>query len=744
MLPRSRSKTSSQSPTRPLSRKGSPPNAWLRPLGVLIALALWTAAARAQAPVSRPETITEPAQLSELAAQGRFVQILQILRSHLLPETDPLVRSLLADLERHQHHQQERNTKRQEALSAALAQIDKAVQENNLDLAMRALIDAHGLSDDPAGFLSQPRCAALIDQARQAASQAQEAGDWLEALNLYRYLNILFEETGEYAPYVRLCERHVRLLRMYDPQELQRLLIEQAERLGRDKVEPPALGSETWQEQLEGIRPAMLTQALGRAARQHISSPGYQSLMLAALDALVTLAQTPQLSRPFPTLAQPERRQAFLDQIQQLRDHVRQQRYFDSFDTARTIERVLAINRASLDLPEPVLIYEMADGALSALDEFSSIIWPREVEDLRRTTQGRFFGVGILISRKNGRLIVVSPLEGTPAQRAGIKAGDTIVSVDGQSTAGWSLDQAVRRITGPEGTLVRLTIERAGHDQLLEFELRRAEITIESVRGWQHKPGGGWDYWIDPAARIGYVRLTQFLPQTAADLDTAVNAMDSTGGLNGLILDLRFNPGGLLSAAVDVTNRFLRQGAIVATVEANGRVREEYRARPDHTYRDFPLVILINEGSASASEIVAGALQDWGRATVVGWRSFGKGSVQDLFVLENERAYLKLTTQYYRLPKGRIIHRLPQARTWGIEPDLPVRMTAEQIVEVLEFREKADVLRDDTPDSQITPIPPANEILEKGLDPQLEAALLMLKTRLVAQQLTLARQAPHP
>jgi len=254
------------------------------------------------------------------------------------------------------------------------------------------------------------------------------------------------------------------------------------------------------------------------------------------------------------------------------------------------------------------------------------------------------------------------------------------------------------------------------------------------------KTDNEWDYYIDRANRIGYVRLTQFVPQSADDLDLAVEQMRQGHGLAALILDLRFNPGGLLRQAVEVANRFIPEGRIVSIVNANRQQRSELRAWPDKAYQKMELVILVNRTSASASEIVAGAIQDYGRATVIGTRSYGKGSVQDVYPLNRNRAYLKLTTQYYMLPGKRIIHREPNATSWGIDPDLVVQATDQQVIETLELRREADVLyagnrNADTTSEHVTP----RSILDKGIDPQLEAALLVLKTRLLADRIRMAQ-----
>ena len=211
--------------------------------------------------------------------------------------------------------------------------------------------------------------------------------------------------------------------------------------------------------------------------------------------------------------------------------------------------------------------------------------------------------------------------------------------------------------------------------------LTRKTIHIQTIKGWQRQ-GDHWDWMIDPANDIAYIRMTSFTQDTPDELHQALSEIDKAGG-RGLILDLRFNPGGYLKAAISVADEFLRQGRIVST---KGRQQPESAsdATKDGAFQDGQLVVLVNDFSASAAEIVSGALKDWHRATIVGTRSFGKGSVQNLIPIRNDRAYLKLTTAYYYLPNGTCLHRTPDSKTWGVEPDVKVPMTPEQMRKWLE------------------------------------------------------------
>ena len=729
----------------------------------LVLMGAWVVAAQAPAAVEALQPVHAPARievLPALAESGRFEEVLETLRSDTRLTTDHApATALLEALEQHQKHQLARLEKNQTAYNQALEKMTQALEEGKVEEGMLALIDAHSLTLDAAATLNLPAAITLIEKTEQAAQKAREEGQWLDALSLYRLLDTLFDQSQKYRSQVRTNERHIRILRLYVPEELKKQFVARATRLNKDNLDPPSFGMETWEQQLTGVDMTMLEAALARTSSQHVSHAGYRPLLVGALDGLLALAQTPQVAATFPGMAQAEKVRRFQQAVSDLRLRIATQNNISGSDMRRMLEQVSALNRDTLDLPDPVLAYEMGDGALANMDEFSSILWPREKEELTRTTRGKFFGVGIMIgmrtdpATKTPRITVVSPLANTPARKAGIKPGDIIATVDGQPTTGWTIDQAVRTITGPEGTTVILGIDRPNVQGRLFMPLLRSEIPIESVRGWDRKSqsSGDWEYFIDPVNRIGYIRLSQFVPQSASDLDAAINQMEQSGPIQGLILDLRYDPGGLLSAAVEVTNRFIRQGTIVSTVRGDGKENERYQARPERTHRGFPMVVLINEGSASASEIVAGALQDHRRATIVGQRSFGKGSVQDLFILGMGKAFLKVTTQYYKLPKGRIIHRQPGSSEWGIEPDLAVKVTPQQAVDALEYRMDLDVLRDEE-DAMTTaseapkekPAPSAVQILAQGMDPQLEAALLVLQTRIVSQQMLSVARRTEP
>ena len=300
------------------------------------------------------------------------------------------------------------------------------------------------------------------------------------------------------------------------------------------------------------------------------------------------------------------------------------------------------------------LIEKAINGMVDSLDPHSSFMPPEAYEDLQVETKGEFGGIGIVITKRDGRLTVVSPIEGTPAYKAGVHAQDIIIKIDGERTKDMMLWEAVKMMRGEPGTAVEITVFRKGASNALEFSLERAIIPLDSVRYLTLKPG------------YGYLWVTNFRENTENEVKDALAALEKENSpMQGLIVDLRDNPGGLLEQAVKVSDIFLEEGKIVS-IKGRTAEGEDFSAHPDSTKRDYPIVILINGGSASAAEIVAGALQDNGRALVLGTTSFGKGSVQTVKPLRDGFA-LKYTIARYYTPSGRSI----QAE--GIHPDLVVK-----------------------------------------------------------------------
>jgi carboxyl-terminal processing protease len=332
------------------------------------------------------------------------------------------------------------------------------------------------------------------------------------------------------------------------------------------------------------------------------------------------------------------------------------------------------------------------DGIVASLDPHSAFLDADEYRAMRVSTSGHYSGVGLEVAQRDGRVVVVAPIAGSPAERAGVRAGDQLLAIDGETLAPGVLDEAIERMRGQAGSTVRLAIGREGEPEPLQFELERSDVQVGTVRA-SRLPGGA----------LGYVRITHFNDATPRDLRIQLSGLQTTGPLHGLVLDLRGNPGGVLESAVGVADDFLESGVIVRAEGRAAGARFEHSATAGDLVRDAPVVVLMDHGTASGAEIVAGALRDHGRATLMGERTFGKGSVQTVIPLRDGQA-LKLTTSRYFTPSGVSIHER------GLEPDVLL----------------ADALR-----TGPTAAEPAD-------DPAVQAALQYLRDRSLGTQVALA------
>ncbi len=350
----------------------------------------------------------------------------------------------------------------------------------------------------------------------------------------------------------------------------------------------------------------------------------------------------------------------------------------DFYNEVSRLNKVLSeVNRKYVEDVNPTELTDAAlNGIRNILDPHTTVFSPKDYESLKVSMEGKFGGVGITISLRDNILTVISPLSGTPAFRLGIRAGDRIRKIDGKDTKGLSLDEAVNKLRGKIGTDVTVSIEREGVPDLMDFTITRAEIIVHAV-----------PYYGMVSKDIGYIKLATFSDKTTSDVENALKVLQKRG-MKKIILDMRYNPGGLLNQAIEISELFLKQGNLIVSTRGRTQKTESHARKNGIVKPDVPMVVLLNQGSASAAEIVSGALQDWDRALIIGKTSFGKGSVQTIFPLDNQGNALKLTTAFYYLPFGRCINK-PENGIKGLK-------LMEEEYAADEGDEKADSTKKDT------------------------------------------------
>ncbi|MFQ5454977.1 MAG: S41 family peptidase [Nitrospirota bacterium] len=388
-----------------------------------------------------------------------------------------------------------------------------------------------------------------------------------------------------------------------------------------------------------------------------------------------------------------------------------------TFEKLKVFTEVLSVIEKNYveEVDSKELVYNAIRGMIKPLDPHSGFLSPDVFKETQVDTKGKFGGVGIQIGIKDKKLMVIAPIEDTPAKRAGMKAGDYIIKVDGEQTKDMSLMDVVQKIRGEKGTDVVLTVIREGEDNPIDFTITRDIIRIKSVKREMLE------------SDVGYIKITQFQEHTAGDLRNALDKLKEEG-MQSLILDLRNNPGGLLNSAVEVTENFIEEGKLIVFMKGKNGKLDEFYSHNRTPGLDYQMVVLVNGGSASASEIVSGALQDWGRAVVLGTQSFGKGSVQTVLPL-SDGSGLRLTTAKYYTPKERVIQNV------GITPDIIVsnivnkdgeekpRLREKDLERHLKGKGEEDVVQKDKKDITIN----KKEEDKKEKDQQLQKAIEILK-----------------
>lgn len=502
--------------------------------------------------------------------------------------------------------------------------------------------------------------------------------------------------------------------------------------------------NETAAERYDGIQPEMVLRTLQLLESNYVNEINYVEMTEEALSKLDLIGKVfDKTNEQLAWSASKEAVEKWHEGMAAIRAQIQNETDPSEKDRAETAVQafndVIALNSVSLSLPEEVVIAKFAEAALGSLDPFTTLVWPWNVRDFDKSMTQQFTGIGVEISKATGTLTVVSLLPNEPAHKSGqIDAGDEIIAVDGEPTKDMTINCAVQKITGPKGTKVTLSMHRPSTEEKWDVTITRDKIVVQPLRGWIRDERGRWDYMIDPENRIGYMRLTAFTESSGPDIDEVLRKLEKDG-LNGVILDLRFNSGGYLQAAADVVDLFVSEGVIVKSSPRHGLATYEIAHRSG-THPNFPLVVLINGSSASASEIVAGALQDdkHQRATLVGNRTYGKGSVQVVTPFSGGGSQLKYTIAYYHLPSNQQVKNRYQmqkigSKDWGIAPDVPVKLKPNEIQAMLDIQRDNDVLfRTDHKENGELKRHTLEEMLKA--DPQLSVGLLVIQSKLVAKE----------
>ncbi len=558
-----------------------------------------------------------------------------------------------------------------------VARVKKWHGRNKIAKALEYALLAYHNTTDKEAFCRQPWLLKLRADAVAKAEEHKANEEWLDAHALFYELSEIYLHDEDLKKQRQVCLTHARLEEVYTKDS-------------------------KWDEMLQGIDPEMVTEAMWRIDQKYVEEADFRAMTIAGLQQVLLLAQSPAMHELFEFLNDTARRQEFEARVGVRLNQAKNAPSLDRSEAVAFFNHMMKINRQTVQLPEALLAREFMDGSLEELDEFTSVIWPVDYKEFQKHTRGNFIGVGISIRQKYdeetecNNVVVVTPLEDTPAYYAGIQADDIITHVDGKSLCELdvSLSKAVEMITGPEGTHVTLTIHRPSVGKDIDFRLERKRVDLPSVKAIERdaKDEQKWNYMLDPELGIGYARVTNFQENTAGELRDVIAELQRKHSLRGFILDLRFNPGGLLTSAVQMAELFLGKGETIVSTRGLRSRPWEIPVEEDGPFKDLPLIVLVNEFSASASEIVSGAIKDHGRGLVIGERTFGKFSVQNLIQLVRSDAHLKLTTAHYYLPSGRCLHRENDSTEWGVQPDLEVALVPKELKKVLDIRRDADII----------------------------------------------------
>ncbi|MFI4910344.1 MAG: S41 family peptidase [Sedimentisphaeraceae bacterium JB056] len=558
----------------------------------------------------------------------------------------------------------------------------------------------------------------MVDKTISDCIEQEAKGKWAEAYTGYYWLSSLYEDKETYK----------------DKSEelIDKMAIEGS------MVDSPCESSE---ERFEGIDPVMFIRTIKMLDFGYVDLIDYDRVADKAFDRCILLAEVMSFENEDVNVEFDKTQvQSWIAGVRKIRSELNSGPLarLNHKDFLESFLKLLVLNEQTINISNEIIVSHFTEAALSVLDPYTNVVWPFYTKEFEKSITQQFSGIGVEISKSTGDLMVMSLLPGTPAYNSGLDAEDVIEKVDGVPTEDMTINCAVSRITGPDGTDVTLTVRSKDADEARDITIKRAKIVVPTIRGWQRTADAGWEYMIDPESGIGYMLITGFTSTTADYMEKAIKQLEKEG-LKGLIIDLRYNSGGLLQTAGEVVDMFVDKGVIVSTKPRWG-FGEELKATKKATIPNYPLVLLINGGSASASEIVAGALKDekYKRATLVGTRTYGKGSVQTITEAPGGGAQLKYTMAFYHLPSGQPVKNRYQLEKegrddWGISPDFSVELTPKEAKKYVEVQKDNAVLVKADHDYKENEIArhSAQETVES--DPQLATAILVVKAKMIAQ-----------